>query len=61
MTTYDNVCMLLSIEGPKNMLVTVCGGSCLDDGAVVMDDDDEDIICTQNQKMQALTEGTFCK
>ncbi len=47
MTTYDNVCMLLSTEGPKSMLVTVCGGSCLDDGAAVMDDDDdEDIICT---------------
>jgi hypothetical protein len=54
MTTYDNVCMLLSTEGPKSMFVTVCGGSCLDD-------DDEDIICTQNQEMQALTEGTFCK
>jgi hypothetical protein len=53
--------MLLSTKGPKSMLVTVCGGSCLDDGAAVMDDDDEDIICTQNQEMQALTEGTFCK
>jgi hypothetical protein len=48
-------------EGPTSMLVTVYGGSCLDDGAAVMDDDNEDIICTQNQEMQALTEGTFCK
>jgi hypothetical protein len=53
--------MLLSTEGPTSMLVTVYGGSCLDDGAAVMDDDDEGIICTQNQEMQALTEGTFCK
>ncbi len=61
MTTYDNMCMLLSTEGHTSMLVTVYGGSCLDDGAAVMDDDEEDIICTQNQEMQALTEGTFCK